>query len=229
MTLARQQPRRSGLSRTGFDDAHRFKVYHQGGLDCYCAIYSIFNLINYLKWRDDRHVRDFIGQDNFENFLMINGCDAMVRLRWNLNGPGVAGCETDWLRAAVDPVLGCCGIQSTSRAVESSVIAADAEENRTSRSHFRIGIDEHFASSQPILGFACVMEGDEDSLQHWVVLVEDAGKPGEVERGGLVLDSDRGYRRWTYATGQLQVFRSANEKAKPWIWLSSFIAVQIGA
>jgi len=228
MALQQRRQGKDGFSRTGFDESHHFRVYHQGGLDYYCAIYSIFNLINYLKWRNDYNIRDHVGHNDFNEYLRINRSDAMLKLRWHLNGPGVEGCETDWLCAAIDPVLSCCGIQSTSRSVENAAIPADAEENRTGRSNFRIGIEEHFARSQPIMGFACVMEGELDALQHWVVLVEDFGQSRDAERGGLVLDSDRGYKRWTYAGGRLKVFRSDNEMAKPWIWLSSFIAVQTG-
>lgn len=229
--MPRKSPpsRRCSLSRTGFDDCRPFITYHQGGLDCYCAIYAIFNLINYLKWREDRKIIDYVGQHNFECYRTVNSCGAMVRLRNLLQDTSIAGCETNWLRAAIGPVLTCCGIRSASGVVEDEAIAADADENRTSESNFRIGIAEYFATSQPILGFACVMEGDADTLQHWVVFVEEVGQSGAAERGGLVLDSDRGYRRWTYVKGKLKIFRSDNEVATPWVWLSSFIAVQIGA
>jgi hypothetical protein len=45
----------------------RLRVYHQGGLDTYCGFYSILNLVNFAKFKQDTKNGDFIGAPGIEN------------------------------------------------------------------------------------------------------------------------------------------------------------------
>jgi hypothetical protein len=52
----------SPLSAHGSDTVDgAFRVYHQGGLDTYCGVYAILNLINFLRFKATRTDPDFIG------------------------------------------------------------------------------------------------------------------------------------------------------------------------
>jgi len=44
------------------------RVYHQGGLDSYCGLYALFNLINFLKFSKERSTIDFVGAKEFAPF-----------------------------------------------------------------------------------------------------------------------------------------------------------------
>jgi hypothetical protein len=47
------------------------RVYHQGGLDTYCGFYAILNLINFLQFKERTSDHDFIGANEFTEFLAL--------------------------------------------------------------------------------------------------------------------------------------------------------------
>jgi hypothetical protein len=58
----------NGYSAHGSELIGNLRVYHQGGLDTYCRLYAILNLINFLKFKESASNHDFIGTDEFKEF-----------------------------------------------------------------------------------------------------------------------------------------------------------------
>jgi hypothetical protein len=218
----------------------RLRVYHQGGLDTYCAFYAVLNLVNFLKFKEDTEKGDFIGADEFKEFRLF------------INAGGLTGyfpespLGDEGLRA---PML--IGVLSGAfehfRLRCSAVIQDDPSVDPMDKSHwdkfFRYGTEKPFSSPQmvdQVLGLAVVKEDDKDHLGHWVVLVGKSHLKGtailcEDHWDGIVLDSDRGYERWRVATEgktklpRVFIRRGAETGELPIDWIYSFISVsQVG-
>ena len=64
------------FERVGFEqreiNGNKLVVYHQGGLDSYCGLYSIFNFINFVKfYQSEGRESDFLRQRGFAPFREI--------------------------------------------------------------------------------------------------------------------------------------------------------------
>ncbi len=175
------------------------------GLDRYCGFYAILNLINFLKYKEDRSNVDFIGADKFREFRRF--IDTFV-----FDGPfpkrpfGDDGLTQKLLFYAL------------SRALEHFEIVARLVVGQN--------LPETAASA---LGLAAVREGEDDNLAHWVAFIgkdhlndlNGTGIACESDWKGIVLDSDRGYERWWVGRdGQAKIKRGGEAKGTlvelPW-------------
>lgn len=203
----------------------KFVIYHQGGLDAYCQLYAIFNLINFLHFKLTLN-KDFVGRNNFEQFLSI--CDFQA---FNQEFPKTpfGGDEGIRVMAVLDIALRQAGLEAETRIEEDETIPL--EDAGQQPLWIRIGAEEAFDPPQDVLCLAQVHE-DEDDLEigHCVVLI---GKDHlqnttiSVPNGfdGVVLDSDRDYAYWRYDTevSRLEIACS-DENPKPFYWVSSFVS-----
>jgi hypothetical protein len=171
----------------------KFRVYHQGGLDAYCQIYSIFNLINFLYFKQKES--DFIGKNYFETFLAIRDlpsfkCFFPETPFGDENGTDIEGA----LCIALQKAKLKCKIQTE----EDESIPSDDPRQCFG---FRIGIEGAFDSPNDVLGLTQVHEDEDDiSIGHCVVIIGkshlEATKLNSKDWDGIVLDSDRDYVYW---------------------------------
>lgn len=212
----------------------KFRVYRQGGLDCYCGFYAIFNLINFLHFKTTQN-EDFIGEDGFTNFLDIINQPSFKRCfpETPFGGEGV---EAPTLIGALYLALERAGHKGKAR-IEENLSLPVPETDSPSDHGFRIGVEEAFTSPHDVLGLAAVREDDEDTLEHWVVFVGKSHlenpeiKIDSKVWDGIVLDSDRDYLYWKRNSVDpkkpyIDIARSGG-KPKTIYWISSFISVSV--
>jgi hypothetical protein len=219
------------------------RVYHQGGLDNYCGLYSVLNLVNFLYLTKDlqyveepavaQRLGDFIGTENFWAFIGLVQAGA-----FNSAFPetplGDEGLDASELKDTLDQALSYFKISAQVKVEEDESIYA-GDPSQYSR-WFRIGAEGPFIapnSPDDALGVACVREDEDDELEHWVVLVgsnhlEDTGIECP-EWDGIVLDSDRGYKFWRIDPEQIQLHiqREKTQQDVAIYWISSFVSVTV--
>ncbi|MGH6834458.1 MAG: hypothetical protein ACREC9_02700 [Methylocella sp.] len=224
------------------------RVYHQGGLDCYCGFYAIANLINFLYLKKDlSYLRnnpdferdgDFLGANKFEAFNGLIGAGTLNG--FFPKGPfgGGEGLDAPRLKDALSQALSYFKINAQVTIEEDeSIYVGDPEQYKC---WFRIGAEKPFVNSADnALGVACVIEDEVDEITHCVVLVGKNHLQNEMDIpplpgrdwNGIVLDSDRGYKFWKYDArdGCLHIQIQGNKKVedKPMYWVYSFISVRV--
>ena len=220
-------------------------VYHQGGFDTYCGLYSILNLVNFLKLKKCASNEDFIGADDFREFKRFIETGALDKFfpQWPFGGDGL---EPSALVGVLSHALAYFTVGGRIIVEDDHSIAAD-DTSKWDR-WFRYGAEIPFVSkemAEAALGLACVLEDKYDKLGHWVVLVGKNHLKGtsikcEPDWDGVVLDSDRGYERWrafvdselpriklkrSSETAEL-LRRDLSEAAEPEVWwIYSFVSV----
>jgi hypothetical protein len=209
----------------------KFRIYHQGGLDCYCGFYAIFNLINFLHFKQIKKV-DFVGESDFEALNAILDLPSFKRFfpETPFGGEGV---EAPTLIGALYLALESAKLKGRARIEEDASIPVN---NRRQRKYwFRIGVEKAFAPPHDVLGLAAVREDDKDTLEHWVVFVGKSHLENtEIDpkdSDGVVLDSDRDYLYWKHSYDEsnnpcIEIARSGQSFRRV-EWISSFVSVSV--
>jgi hypothetical protein len=175
------------LARTGLVTNHPLlpglAIYQQGGLDNYCGFYAIFNLVNFLKFKEtDGEQTDYMGLGGKKPFSAFQPLmtRSMLDLHHKLPGFGGDGAEAEQLHQPFETVLQAASINAT------------------------VGTQRTLDSPTSILALAAVHEGKNDKLGHWVALVGSdhfsniPNCKSAMNWDGAVLDSQRNYGSWSF-------------------------------
>jgi hypothetical protein len=222
----------SKYSAHGSELIGNLRVYHQGGLDTYCGLYAILNLINFLKFKESASNHDFIGANEFKEFNGLIKKQSFQQFfpTYPFGGYGIQDELSEVLKLAFKHVR----LAAKATVKEDLSISANSKRQQ---GWFRIGAEKPFISPNSpddVLGIAAVMEDEDDKLQHWVVLVGKYHLSGtDIEClsnwNGIVLDSDRGYKFWKIDPEQTQLHiqrEQAQQDDAIW-WISSFVSVTV--
>ena len=176
----------------------RLRVYHQGGLDTYCAFYAILNLVNFLKFTIDPSQQDFIGaagvtEEPFEAFRRLVGSGSF-RGFFPETPFGDNGLEAPMLVEALSRTLLHFNLRGKLSIEEDRF--RDPYDEANQNCYFRPGTERPFvppAQPDDVLGLAVVKEGEEDDIGHWVVFIgknqlKDTGISCENDWNGIVLE-----------------------------------------
>jgi hypothetical protein len=222
----------SKYSAHGSELIGNLRVYHQGGLDTYCGLYAVLNLINFLKFKESASNHDFIGANKFEKFIGLIEKPFFQEIfsKYPFGGKGIQKGLSEVLNLAFKHFH--LGAKATVK--EDLSISAKSKRQQNG---FRIGAEEPFVppnSADDVLGVAAVMEDKNDNLQHWVVFVGKSHLTGtDIECAnnwnGVVLDSDRGYKFWKIEPEQTQFYvrRQQAQQDDAICWISSFISLTV--
>jgi hypothetical protein len=211
----------------------KFRIYHQGGLDSYCGFYAIFNLINFLHFKQTQNV-DFVGKSDFKAVNAILDLPSFKRFfpETPFGGEGV---EATTLIGALYLALESGKLKGRAR-IEENLSLPVPKTDSPSDHGFRSGVEEAFNLPHDVLGLASVREDKDDGLEHWVVFV---GKNQLINTkidskgwDGVVLDSDRDYLYWKRNSVDpkkpyIEIARPDENKPKTIYWISSFISVSV--
>ena len=221
----------SKYSAHGSELIGNLRVYHQGGLDTYCGLYAILNLINFLKFKESASNQDFIGANKFKEFIGLINKKTFQQFfpSYPFGGKGM-----DELSELL--TLAFKHFHLVAKAIVEEDLSVSARSKRQ-QGWFRIGTEKPFVSPKlpdDVLGIAAVMEDADDKLQHWVVLVGNnhligTDIEGPSKGNGIVLDSDRGYKFWKIDPEQIQLHiqREQAQQDDAIFWISSFVSVTV--
>ncbi len=211
------------------------RVYHQGGLDTYCGFYAILNLVNFVKFKNER-IHDFIGANDFEVFKRF--IDTGVFRGFFPERPfGDGGIEAPMLVEALYRALLWSNLRGKITIEENELLDPYNKDNHYT--YFRPGTEKPFvppARSDNVLGLAVVKENRADVIGHWVVFVgkgqlKDTGISCNIKSHGIVLDSERGYKSWRIIKPseakrrQILICRDVEERETPIEWIYSFVSL----
>lgn len=195
-------------SRTGFDHNFGFKIYHQGGLDCFCGLYSAFNLVNFIRFYCYDQ-SDAVGLDEFLIFRKSTKADAVSSWFSQFSPFGGIGATGAQVKKTVDALL------STSDISASVALRHGHKWSDTSGGPLPQAISSELAKPSQLLGLACIRESVDDTTGHWIVLVGSdwTGKITQAKYAGksIVLDPNNGYRTWVWDGSRLLLSRSADQ------------------
>jgi hypothetical protein len=205
-------------SAYGFHKMGSLRVHHQGGLDTYCGLYSVLNLINFLYFEKDlsylrqnpniaeeavqaikARVGDFIGTDNPEVFKELVAAGTFNGL-FPEDPFGGDGLDPPTVKEVLSRTLEFYKIHANAVIEEDESIYHGAPEQYSPG--FRIGAERPFRAAADVLGIALVRQDTDDKIGHYVVLIGNKHLPEEMgirlpaDWNGIVLDSDRGYKFW---------------------------------
>ena len=222
----------SKYSAHGSELIGNLRVYHQGGLDTYCGLYAILNLINFLKFKESASNQDFIGANKFKEFIGLIKKKTFQQFFpcYPFGGEGIQDELSEVLKLAFKH------FHLAAKATVEEDLSVSAGSKRQ-QGGFRIGAEKPFVPPNlpdDVLGIAAVMEEADDKLQHWVALVGRNHLRGTDIKclsnwNGIVLDSDRGYKFWKIDPEQIQL-HIQREQAQPEdaiFWISSFVSVTV--
>ncbi|MBU3889720.1 hypothetical protein [Methylosinus sp. KRF6] len=213
-------------------------MYHQGGLDTYCGFYAILNLVNFLKFKENRST-DFIGApgfhekkpfERFSRFIDAGGFRGFFPER-----PfGDTGLESQMMKDALSRALSLFYVRGEVKIEEDLSQDPYGRPPDAWESYFRPGTETRFANAEDVLGLTVVQEDHEDDIGHWVVFIgknhlEDTALTCKDGWDGIVLDSERGYEFWKVDKGRILLLTQRNEKVQEIAteWIYSFVSLSL--
>jgi len=204
----------------------KFTIYHQGGLDNYCQLYSIFNLINFITFKKSQN-DDFLGKNEYCEFLRIRNSPNFRNFFPEIPFGDLHGID---VKGALDEALERARLEWKTNVEEDETIPLDDKSQKDR--WLRIGIEKAFAQPDAVLGLVQVHEDKYDYDQlvgHCVVLIgRNHLINTEIDHenfDGIVLDSIRDYNYWRYDQISHQVTIARLDKVeRPTYWISSFVS-----